>query len=71
MDARCVLTRRDTSHLVAGGTARLQRFGVMAATIEPAICIEIDEVHEQLGAGRARKAAGMPRFIGARSSGAY
>lgn len=59
---------RET-HLIAGGAARLQRLRVMAATIHAPIPMEIDEIHEQLTANAARKAARMPAGIGAEARG--
>ena len=51
------------THLIAGGTARFKRLGVVTAAIDLIVLEEIDEVHEQLGAGGAREACRVPTHV--------
>lgn len=57
------------THLIASGAARLLCFGMMSATVEIAITMEVYQVHEQLLAHTAHKAAGMPADLGAQALG--
>lgn len=48
------------SHLVAGLAARLQPFGVVPAAVDLPVLVEVDEVDQQLAAGRALETLGVP-----------
>lgn len=55
------LVRQD--ELVASGAAGLERLGVVSAAVEPAVPIEVDEVHEELPADGAGEAARVPAVV--------
>ena len=51
--------------LVAGGAARLERFGVVAAAVEASVAVKVDEVDEQLAADAATETRRVPHAAGA------
>ena len=55
------------NELVAGGTARLERLGVVSAAVKAPVAVKVDQVNEQFAADAARKAARVPavRWAGA------
>ena len=58
-------------NLVTGLAAWAQAFGVVAATVDFASMIEVDEVHQQLAACAAHKALRVPAGTQARSTGKH
>lgn len=51
------------THLVAGGTAGSEELGVVPATVDPPILLEVDEVHQGLVAEVAGEAGWVPELV--------
>lgn len=58
-------------HLVAGLAARAQALGVVAAAVDLARVVEVDEVHQQLPARGAHKALRVPAGAQACAAGEH
>ena len=50
----------DDRYLVAGLTAGLEPLGVVPSAVDLPLLVEVDEVHQQLAAGGALEALGVP-----------
>lgn len=59
------------SHLVTGLAARLQPLGVVPSTVDLSVLVEVDEVHQQLGAGGALETLGVPTAAVPRPTGEH
>ena len=51
------------TYLIAGDASWLERFGVVPATVDKTVLVEVDEVNEQLDASDAHKTRRMPADI--------
>lgn len=58
-------------HLVTGLAARLQPLGVVPSTVDLSVLVEVDEVHQQLGAGGALETLGVPTAAVPRPTGEH
>ena len=55
---------RECTYLVAGGAPGLYRLGVVPPAEQFAVLVKVDEIHQELFAYGAGKAARMPAAIG-------
>lgn len=56
----CLRALISQNYLVAGLAARLQPLGVVPATVDLSVLEEVDQIHQQLTAGGALEALGVP-----------
>lgn len=59
------------AHLIAGAAAGLQSLGVVPSTVELAILVEVDEIHQHVLAHAAHEAIWVPPFSVTRPGGKH
>lgn len=57
------ITKLMCTYLITGGASWLQPFSMMAPTIDLAVLVEVDEVHQELLAHAAHKAGWVPTHV--------
>jgi hypothetical protein len=63
MYTRALVIYSVQTHLITGGTAWLQLFGIMSLAVEQVIVDAVGEVHQELLTHAAHEARGMPQRL--------